>query len=228
MTNGLVFDNVSLRFGSRPVLQDVSLRAGPGEVVGLVGPNGAGKTSIARVAAGFTQVSGGLATMDGTDPRTFRVHRGIGYAPEELPRVGSWTVRSLLAMRTGRLPSPGEHGAEVIRTLGLQDQLATRVTRLSKGQWRLVLLAYAALDRPRLLILDEPDSGLDPGALNRLAHLIELARASGCVVLVLSHQLFELERSCDRALFVREGRVVAEESGRNGVSLRTRYLEVFA
>jgi ABC-type multidrug transport system ATPase subunit len=251
MTEGLIFQAVQLRYGRREVLQDVSLQVAPGTVVGLVGPNGVGKTSLARIAAGFTLPSGGHAAMAGLPPRAFRRLHGIGYAPEELPRVAHWTVGTLLSLRAagtpggearggeareGRVhgaggqagsPHAGEFAHQVVRTLGLEGLLDGRVTRLSKGQWRLVVAAYAAIACPRLLILDEPDSGLDPGALDRLARLVALARSAGAVVLMLSHQLVELERSCDRVLFIRGGRIVAEEPGGSGVSLKTRYAEIF-
>jgi ABC-type multidrug transport system ATPase subunit len=241
MTSGLRLHGVCLRYGNTDVLRDVSFSAAPGAVVGLVGPNGAGKSSLARVATGFTLPHSGTATMNGLDARTYRLRHGIGYAPEELPRPGSWRVRTLFTMRGGaggegagsdsetRARSGASTRARMLETLCIEPLLDRSVHTLSKGQWRAVLLAYAALGESRLIVLDEPDSGLDPGALDRLGAYVEILRGTGAVVLVLSHQLFELERTCDRVAFVRAGRIVSEEPARaGGASLRQRYREVFA
>jgi ABC-type multidrug transport system ATPase subunit len=229
MTPGLRLESVGLRYGRVEALRAVSFSAAAGEVVGLVGPNGAGKTSMARVAAGFTLPSTGSATMNGLDARTYRLRHGIGYAPEDLPRPGSWRVRTLLGMRGSAGGDGARNHARMLDALAVVPLLDRSVRTLSKGQWRAVLLAYAALGDSRLLVLDEPDSGLDPGALDRLRGFVEILRETGAVVLILSHQLFELERTCDRVLFVRSGEIVAEEPAPSGGSfLRQRYREVFA
>jgi ABC-type multidrug transport system ATPase subunit len=229
MTPGLRLDSVGLRYDRTEALRAVSFSAAAGEVVGLVGPNGAGKTSMARVAAGFTRPTAGSATMDGLDARTYRLRHGVGYAPEELPRPGSWRVRTLLHMRGSAGGDAARNHACVLDALAVVPLLDRSVRTLSKGQWRAVLLAYAALAASRLLVLDEPDSGLDPGALDRLRGFVEILRETGAVVLILSHQLFELERTCDRVLFVRSGEIVAEEAApSSGSFLRQRYREVFS
>jgi ABC-2 type transport system ATP-binding protein len=227
---GLRFDAVHLRYGRHHALHHVTLHATPGAVVGLVGPNGAGKTSIARLATGFTRPTAGTVAVADLPAREYRLRHGIGYAPEELPRAGSCSVRALLAVRmqdaVERDPSFADR---VLRTLAVTPLLDKRIPALSKGQWRAVLLAYAVMARPGLVVLDEPDAGLDPGALDRLAELVAIVRDAGAAVLLLSHQLFEVERTCDRVLFVRDGRIVAEENaGSGGAFLRDRYKEVFA
>ncbi|HSJ23929.1 MAG TPA: ABC transporter ATP-binding protein [Longimicrobiales bacterium] len=229
MTDGLRFRDVSLTYGSRTVLEGVSLHVAPGRVTGLVGPNGAGKTSIARLATGFTLPTAGQVTMDGLQARVSRMRRGVGYAPEELPRPGFGKVRALLDLRPAETADQAAFAESVLQTLRVSELLDTPLTALSKGQWRVVLLAYAAQVCPRLLVLDEPESGLDPGALDRLAALVALARDAGAAVLLLSHQLYEVERTCDRVLFVRAGTIAAEEpAGVGGAALRHRYSEIFS
>lgn len=227
---GLQFDAVHLRYGRHHALHNVTLHARPGTVVGLVGPNGAGKTSIARIATGFTRPTEGTVTIAELPARDYRLRHGIGYAPEELPRAGSCSVRALLAVRMrDAVERHAPFADRVFRTLAVTPLLDKRITTLSKGQWRAVLIAYAVMARPGLVVLDEPDAGLDPGALDRLAELVAIVRDAGAVVLLLSHQLFEIERTCDRVLFVRHGRIVAEENaGSGGAYLRDRYKEAFA
>ncbi|HUF49570.1 MAG TPA: ABC transporter ATP-binding protein [Longimicrobiales bacterium] len=229
MSVELRLENVHLRYGRSTALRDVNLVAGAGEAVGLVGPNGAGKTSIARLATGFTLPTRGLVTVGGMAARDYRLRHGVGYAPEELPRGWSCRVRALLAVRAFDVTPPAADFRDaVLRTLGVDALLDKRLPALSKGQWRAVLIAYALLARPGLAVLDEPDAGLDPGALDRLAELLAFVRQAGMTVLLLSHQLFEIERTCKRVLFVRDGTIVAEETAAAGGGfLRQRYKEVF-
>jgi ABC-type multidrug transport system ATPase subunit len=230
MTHELQFSNVQMKYGRRVAVSLRELRVPGGQAVGLVGPNGAGKTSIARLATGFRVPNAGSVTVSGMPARDYRRKHGIGYVPEELPRVGRCTVRQLLQLRLAG-PDGLSNGAarKVIETLRVRDLLERRVTELSKGQWRAALLAYATLSASGLIVLDEPEAGLDPIALDRLAELVALVRSAGSIVVSLSHQLFEVERTCDRVLFIRDGSIVAEEPAVNGGAfLRERYKEVFA
>lgn len=230
MSASLEFRAVDLRYGRNAALHGVELTVRAGETVGLIGPNGAGKTSIAKLATGFTLPTRGTVEVCGMAARLYRRRHGVGYAPEDLPRPWSCRVRQLLAMRA----ADGHAGTAsfdqaVLDTLGIGPLLERPIHTLSKGQWRAVLIAWAMLTCPALVVLDEPDSGLDPGALDRLVALLELARGAGMTVLVLSHQLFEVERTCGRVLFVNQGEIVAEEKpGAGGDFLRQRYREVFA
>jgi ABC-2 type transport system ATP-binding protein len=229
MKSGLRFEDVFLRYGRQEILRGVSMEVSPGDVVGLVGPNGAGKTTMARLATGFTLPTAGSVTVDGIPARAHRLRHGVGYSPEELPRAGGFTVGTLLELRPPHDAAGAAWRNRVLETLALEPLLSRRIPSLSKGQWRTALLAYAAIARPDLVVLDEPEAGLDPGALDRLAGLITLLRETGALVLILSHQLFEIERSCDRVLFVRQGTIAAEEqAGSGGAFLRQRYMEVFA
>ena len=230
MTPRVRLKGVTLRYGRHAALRNVSLAVHGGETVGLVGPNGAGKTSIARIATGFALPSEGTATVDGLSARDYRLRHGVGFVPEELPRLFRCRVRALLGVRERDVAAEAQAFRDrVVGSLGVAALLDKPLTALSRGQWRVVLVAYAALSRPGLVVLDEPDAGLDPGALDRVAELVGILRDAGVAVLLLSHQLFEIERTCERVVFVREGNIVAEEAAAaGGAFLRQRYQEVFA
>jgi ABC-type multidrug transport system ATPase subunit len=136
--------------------------------------------------------------VNGTSALQWRRAHGVGYCPEELPRPWRSSVRQLLELTADSdEPSWPE---EVLSATGVRQLLPKPLTALSKGQWRSVLLTYAALASRDLVILDEPDSGLDPGALDRLQATLSLLRSRGASVIVLSHQLKELEIGCDRCV----------------------------
>lgn len=230
MSAAIDLTDVHLRYGREQALTGVQMTVAAGEIVGLVGPNGAGKTSIARLVTGFALPTQGAVQVDGLTAHSYRRLHGVGYAPEELPRVLPCRVRALLELRERDVAPQGRSFSDsVLRIMGVPPLLDKRIPTLSKGQWRAVLIAYALLARPGLAVLDEPDAGLDPGALERLAELLAFVREGGVTVLLLSHQLFEIERTCDRVLFVRDGSIVAEEAAAAGGGyLRQRYREVFA
>jgi ABC-type multidrug transport system ATPase subunit len=230
MMHELRFENARLSYGAREVVRVDHLHVRGGEGAGLVGPNGAGKTSIARLATGFRLPTSGHVTMDGMPARDYRNSCGIGYVAEELPRPGATSAGALLDLRMkDAVHAAAADRDRIIELTGVRPLLDRSTLELSKGQWRAVLIAYAALSGSGLVVLDEPEAGLDPNALDHLAELVTFIRSQGAVVLILSHQLFEVERTCDRVLFVSGGRVVAEEAAASGGAfLRQRYKEVFA
>jgi len=215
--------NVRFEYGKIAVLRDVHLSLMPGEIVGLIGPNGVGKTTLARLITGFLHPTAGSVNVADIPAVEYRRNEGIGYAPEELPRPWDCKVGELLRLR-------GESaGAEQVCAVLDVDRLrAKTIPQLSKGQWRTVLTAFATMSLPRLVVLDEPDSGLDPGALDRLAELLRLCGTHGITVLLLSHQLAEIERTCKRVVFVRDGQIAADHQIEAGVALRERYRQVFS
>jgi ABC-2 type transport system ATP-binding protein len=193
-------------FGNKVALHATDLTLKAGEVVGVAGPNGAGKTTLARMVSGFLSPSTGSVIVGGRTAVEYRLTHGVGYLPEELPRAWRCSVNGFLRMRG---VDDGMIGVErACELLGITQLVRTQVHALSKGQWRLTLTAYAALGPPRLLVLDEPDSGLDPNALLRMRALVEACRAAGTLVLILSHQMAELDAVCDRLLFVNGGCVI--------------------
>ncbi len=215
-------ENVVKSFGQRFVLTRVTFGLIPGEVLGLAGPNGAGKTTLARILAGFIRPTSGTVSIEGTSPSVWRARHGLGYLPEELPRPWACTVAQLLGIRAC------VGGAAILDALEVARDDRRTISKLSKGQWRLVLTAYAMMGPPRLIILDEPDAGMDPDALDRIRASVKLCAQAGSSVLILSHHLHELEAVCRRVLFVKNGALVAEETRDQfaGQGLLARYREI--
>ena len=208
--------SVSKRYGSRTALADVSLAVTAGASVGLLGPNGAGKTTALRLLLGFTRPSGGGVLLHGRDPMDSAAREGVGYLPERLVLPGRMTVGGFLRLHGSLAGLAGasrdQEVDEVMELTGIADRSRDRLSGLSKGLLQRVGFAQAFLGKPRLLLLDEPTSGLDPIGVRDARDWIAGARARGCTVLVSSHILSEVERTCDQVAILHEGRVVA--SGR--------------
>jgi ABC-type multidrug transport system ATPase subunit len=214
---GIAVEGVHRAFGTVRAVRDVTFTAPPGAVTGLIGPNGAGKTTLLLLLASLLQPDGGSIRIQGRDPltETAAVRSLIGWMPDTL---GSWTTLSCRAslIVSGRLygmskPQAAARAAELLDQVGLAD-LADRPTRvLSRGQKQKLSLARALVHGPRVLLLDEPASGLDPAARVELRGLLRGLAADGCTVLVSSHDLAELEEVTDDAVFLAAGETVTAE-----------------
>jgi ABC-2 type transport system ATP-binding protein len=205
---------VSKRYGQRYALRDVDLTLAAGSALGLLGPNGAGKTSALRMLLGFTKASAGTVRLQGLSPRDPASRVGVAYLPERLILPGRMTVRSFLrhhAVLAGLSGAELERDVEaVLEQAGLSDRARDRIGSLSKGLVQRVGFAQAFLARPKLLILDEPTSGLDPIGVRDARDWILAARERGCSILVSSHLLSEVERTCDQVAIIDEGTLVAK------------------
>jgi ABC-2 type transport system ATP-binding protein len=204
---------VSKRYGSRTALSEVNLVVPAGSSVGLLGPNGAGKTTALRLLLGFSRPSGGGVLLHGHDPMDPAAREGIGYLPERLVLPGRMSVRRFLRLHGSLAGLVGadrdQEADEVMERTGIADRARDRLSGLSKGLLQRVGFAQAFLGKPRLLLLDEPTSGLDPIGVRDARDWISGARERGCTVLVSSHILPEVERTCDHVAVLHEGRVVA-------------------
>jgi ABC-2 type transport system ATP-binding protein len=210
----LELSGVTKRYGDRTALSDVDLQLSPGSALGLLGPNGAGKTTALRLLLGFARPTAGTVRLRGLDPSDPGSRIGVAYLPERLRLPERATVRGFLRLH-GTLAGLG--GAELERDVhdamemtGLADRGDDRIGGLSKGLTQRVGFAQAFLARPELLLLDEPTSGLDPIGIRDARGWIHAVRERGCTVLVSSHVLSEIERVCDRAAIVHEGRIAAQ------------------
>ncbi len=205
---------VSKCYGQRHALRDVDLSLAAGSALGLLGPNGAGKTSALRMLLGFTKASAGAVRLQGLSPRDPASRVGVAYLPERLVLPGRMTVLSFLRHHAALA---GLNGAELDRDVeaalnqaGLSDRARDRIGSLSKGLTQRVGFAQAFLAKPKLLILDEPTSGLDPIGVRDARDWILAARERGCSILVSSHLLSEVERTCDQVAIINEGTLVAK------------------
>jgi len=207
--------DISKQYGKVRAVCGVSLTLGAGVVTGLLGPNGAGKSTIIRIVAGLLSPSAGSARVCGFDTLTQAAlaRAQVGYLAEFAPLYAEMTPREYLAYRAGLygLGGRARRGA-IDRAIGECDlgELQHReVSALSKGYRQRVGLAAAILHDPRVLVLDEPTTGLDP---TQIRHSRELFRrlALGRVVLLSSHILPEIEATCDRIVILARGRVRAD------------------
>jgi len=202
------------RYGQRVALESLALAIPAGTGWGLLGPNGAGKTTALRIALGFARPTSGSVALQGLPPADPRARIGVGFLPERLALPPHATVAHWLALhaRLCGLPRGEAPGAirDVLERTGVADRAHERIGGLSKGLRQRVGFAIALLGAPSLLVLDEPTSGLDPIGIRDARGWIEAERARGATVIVCSHQLSEVERTCDHIAILDRGRIVAE------------------
>jgi ABC-2 type transport system ATP-binding protein len=204
------------QFGSTVAVADLSLCIRRGEVFGFLGPNGAGKTTSVKMLLGLVEPTSGGATVLGAPVGNRRSRARMGFLPEHFRFHDSLTGREFLRIH-GRLL--GLRGASLERRI---DDLLARVHLLeaahrplrqfSKGMVQRAGLAQALIGEPELVFLDEPTSGLDPLGRVLVRELIEELRTRGATVFLNSHLLGEVEATCDRVAFVKQGRTVHELS----------------
>ncbi|HEY8041968.1 MAG TPA: ABC transporter ATP-binding protein [Polyangiaceae bacterium] len=208
--------DVSKRFDAVQSLDGLALAVAPGTVFGYLGPNGAGKTTTLRVLLGLVRPDAGTVRVLGLDPRTDgrRVREATGVLLENDGLYDRLTAAQNLDYhaRIRRLERRTRAGRveELLRACALWDRRGDRVATFSKGMRQKLAVARALLHRPRLVLLDEPFTGLDPVAAAELrASIVTLARDQGTTVLLTTHDLAHVEKTCDRVAVLREGRVIA-------------------
>ena len=218
-------------YGNRPVLRDIDLELPWGEVLSLFGPNGAGKTTLVRLLAGLTRPTGGSIRIAGLDPerRGIEVRRLLGVVTHQTFLYDELTARENLRFyaRMYGLGNADDRIEEVSATLGSSSYLDARVRTLSNGMQKRVSLARAVLHRPRLLIFDEPEAGLDQEALDLVEALLEAHRAEGGSAVVTTHNVERGLSIADRVIILTNGRISYDEpSGMlEPVSFRDTYRE---
>lgn len=207
--------DVHKRYGRIHAVRGVSFEVKPGSIVGILGPNGAGKTTTIRMITGTVPPSEGDVTVDGLDSiaHSRAVRRRIGYLPESAPLYREMPVRSFLDYRAAlyELPRRDRRLAvdRAIERCWLADVRTRPIGTLSKGYRQRVGLAAALIHRPPLLILDEPTSGLDPLQIAETRRLVR-ELAGDHTMLLISHILPEVEKTCDRILVFASGRIRAD------------------
>ncbi|GAA1760134.1 ABC transporter ATP-binding protein [Luedemannella helvata] len=202
--------NLNKRYGERVAVDDVSFTVEEGEIFGILGPNGAGKTTTVECIAGLrTPDSGGIRVL-GLDPRTdgAKLRRLVGVQLQESQLPEKLSVAEALDLYASFYPDPADW-RQLIADLGLTAQLKTRFGKLSGGQKQRLSIALALIGRPRVAILDELTTGLDPQARRDTWQLVEAIRDKGVTVVLVTHFMEEAERLCDRLALIDAGRVVA-------------------
>jgi ABC-2 type transport system ATP-binding protein len=202
-------------FGQVQALDGLGLTVEPGSVFGFLGPNGAGKTTTIRILTGLARADAGRAWIDGVEVTAGRRQAAtrIGYLPQD-PSFYPWMTAREFIDHVGRvfgLPT-GERRArtdELLHLVGLADVAGRRVGGFSGGMGQRLGIAQALVNRPPVLLLDEPVSGLDPVGRRELLHLIERLRGQ-CTVFMSTHILADVERVCDTVAIIDRGRLLAE------------------
>ena len=205
-------DAVSKSYGSDTVVSDVSLDIQAGECVVLVGHNGAGKTTLMKLMLGLTRPSAGSVEVFGANP-TFSSavaqHKSQGYLPESVAFYEAMSGREILIF-FARLKGVSDTDCELLlEMVGLAHAARRRVGTYSKGMRQRLGLAQAMLGNPRLLFLDEPTTGLDPGLRQQFYEVIEGLQKAGATSLISSHALSEVEARANRFIIMKSGVMIA-------------------
>jgi ABC-2 type transport system ATP-binding protein len=198
------------RYGDFPALRGISFEVHPGEVFALLGVNGAGKTSALEVLEGLAMPSGGSVRILGHDPQRQRaaVRRHLGVVLQFSGLPGDLTVQETVHTWARTLTAPRSVG-EALEQVGLTGRAAVRVRSLSGGERRRLDLALALLGRPRVVVLDEPTTGLDPESRRTVWQLVRELADGGAAVVLTTHHLEEAEELADRIAILRDGLIVA-------------------
>lgn len=201
------------RAGEKVAVDDVSLTVEPGEILGILGRNGAGKTTTVEMIAGLRTPDSGQVRVLGLDPfhDRDRVRQVLGVQLQSGHLHGALTVREI-ARLFHTFYSGGRDPDDLIDAVGLTDQRDVRFEQVSGGQRQRLYIALALLGTPRVVILDELTTGLDPEGRRQVWSLVEDVRRSGVTVLLVSHLMEEVERLCDQVTVLDAGRVVAHDT----------------
>jgi ABC-2 type transport system ATP-binding protein len=204
----LVLDHVSKHFGKAQALNDVSFAVDAGEIVGLVGPNGAGKTTAMQIAVGFLLPSSGGGWLMGHRFGDAKARRLLGFVPDAPVFFAGNAFDALRFAGQLHDVAPTREAMERVLTRVGLTEWKRDVRRFSRGMQQRLALAQALVHSPRMLILDEPASALDPQGVLEVRALLKELRAEGVAILLSSHQLSEVALVSDRIAFLHEGRLL--------------------
>lgn len=215
------------RFGDKVALHPLELSVGPGGITGLLGPNGSGKSTFLRMLLGLVRPNAGTASVDGValSGDGTAIRRRVSYMPGEIAVYGEMSGREHLAwLLRGREPSASDRALEIAGELGLP--LHKRVRAYSQGMKRQLFFAAALGPDVPVRLLDEPTDGLDPSVRRCVLEILERDAANGATVLLSSHHLGEVERSCTRFLFLHQGELLADESASGLIERYSRVIHL--
>ena len=213
-------------FGAARVLRGLDLQAGPGSLQVILGPNGAGKTTLLRILAGLTRPTSGTVLVRGQPLRDDpEVRRLIGLLSHQSLLYDDLTARENLSFsaRLYGLDRPEQAALDALETVGLAHRRDDLVRRLSRGMVQRVAIARALLPRPAILLLDEPFTGLDPVAAERLVRLLEAELSRGTAIVVVAHSLHDIWQVATRISVLVRGQWVIDEprpENRSGFMIR--------
>ncbi len=212
MTATVSVDGVEKRYGAVRALRDVSFDLAPGRLSALVGHNGAGKTTLIKLMLGLIRADRGSVRVLGEDPAAgeFSARRALGYLPENVAFNAALTGRETLGFYARLKRIAPTAARALLDRVGLADAADRRVGTYSKGMRQRLGLAQALLGRPRVLLLDEPTTGLDPALRQTFYEILNELRDDGATVLISSHALNELEDRAEHVLIMNRGVLAAQ------------------
>lgn len=203
-------------FGELVAVDDLSFSIAYGECFGILGPNGAGKTSTIRMVYGFSPLTAGSLSVFGLDvtrhPRAVKARIGVCQQENNLDPELTVLQNLLVFARYFNIPAPEaeRRSHELLTFMALDHREESRVPDLSGGLLRRLVMARALINRPELLILDEPTTGLDPQSRHQVWERLEELRAKGLSILLTTHNMDEAYRLCDRLIIMDGGRLLVE------------------
>jgi lipopolysaccharide export system ATP-binding protein len=214
----LLTENLVKIYGGRAVVDGIKLETSQGEIVGLLGKNGAGKTTTFYMIVGLVRPNSGRVIFDGEDvtdyPMYKRARLGMGYLPQEESIFRKMTVEQNILAILETLPLSKQERRhrcdELLHQFGIERIAKNIALTLSGGEKRRLTIARSLVTRPKLLMLDEPFSGVDPIAVYDVQQLVVNLRKSGLAILITDHNVRETLSIVDRAYLIDEGRVVSE------------------
>lgn len=205
------------RYKGKVAVDGLTLEVPEGQTVALLGPNGAGKTTTLMMLLGVISPDEGWVELGGhrlPQQRSQGV-RHVGFSAGYMPLAERLRVREFLAMyaRLYEVTDPSKRIEEELDRFGISELAEAMGTELSSGQRTLVGIVKATLHRPRLIVLDEPTASLDPDVAQRVRHgLTALNSTRGTALLITSHNMLEIERLCERVVFLASGKVIADDT----------------
>jgi ABC-2 type transport system ATP-binding protein len=211
-------NNIFKLYGTQKALNGVSFKAAGNEIVGFLGPNGAGKSTMMKILTCYIPPTSGEAKVCGfsISDQSMDVRRNIGYLPEHNPLYLDMYVKEFLSFIGGiyKIKNLNKRVAEMIEVTGLQAEQKKKIGALSKGYRQRVGLAQAMIHDPKVLIMDEPTTGLDPNQLEEIRALIR-SLGKEKTVLLSTHIMQEVEAICDKVIIIDKGAIVANDQTAN-------------
>lgn len=228
---GIVVTDVvkTYKAGKVKALDAISLNAHAGEALGIIGPNGAGKTTLFGCLLAFLRVDSGSISINGLPPEAIETRKIVGYLPERLNfdkwMTGRQFMRFHYELSGLDATSKVKVCDELLTKVGLEERSwDLLIKRYSRGMLQRLGFAQALIGRPRFLLLDEPASGVDPAGVLLLRRLMRELKSEGMTIILNSHQLEQVEKLCDRVVFIKQGRVDAVEDLRQGHAESCQYI----
>lgn len=208
--------NLRKKYGRKSVVKGINFEVNKGEVFGILGPNGAGKTTTLEMIESMRPIDGGSATLDGIDVAKApqKVKEIIGVQLQSSAFFDNLNLSELLKMFAG-MYGQRSHPRKLLQDVQLSNKSKSQVKELSGGQRQRFSIAAALVNKPKVLFLDEPTTGLDPQARRNLWELVESIKKQDITVIITTHYMEEAERLCDRVAIMDDGKIIALDSPAN-------------